>query len=45
MPRGVNPSAWGMDAISSSCELILRTLAIAYHLLSPEGSFSGKSNW
>lgn len=33
MPRGVNPSVWGMDAISSSCELILRTLVIDDHLL------------
>ena len=44
IPCGVNPNVWGMDAISSSCVLILRTLFIANHLLSRKRSFSRRSN-
>src|SRR3954463_16039271 len=44
MPRGVNPNVWGMEEISSSCELILRTLVIDDHLLNWRGTFLRKSN-
>lgn len=44
MPRGVNPSVWGIDEISSSCELIFRVLVIDDHLLGLEGTFVWRSN-
>src|SRR3954451_10574477 len=44
MPRGVNPSVWGIDEISSSCELIFKTLVIDDHLLGLEGTFFRRSN-
>src|SRR3954453_3738970 len=44
MPRGGKPSVWGMEEISSSCELILRMLVIDDHLLGLEVTFFRRSN-